>query len=227
MKKFSKLVAVSAAAMTFGITGVSALQVASASNVSSTYATNLKNAQSNMDKVNGYGSGAALATDKKVLDDTANMILSPSNNETPQDVLRDTSLHTATCLGSGLKADENTVEDTAATDISNVDNSAKKAQLQSLWQAEDGVLNAIYANTNEGSNAQQPAAQNANKQTANNDNKQNANNNNNANAQSNSSSKKADVTANADNNAKNNNVQGAVANKQNTNNGSKRSTKHS
>ena len=218
MKKFSKLVAVSAAAMTFGITGVSALQVASASNVSSTYATNLKNAQSNMDKVNGYGSGAALATDKKVLDDTANMILSPSNNETPQDVLRDTSLHTATCLGSGLKADENTVEDTAATDISNVDNSAKKAQLQSLWQAEDGVLNAIYANTNEGSNAQQPAAQNANKQTANNDNKQNANNNNNANAQSNSSSKKADVTANADNNAKNNNVQGAVANKQNTNN---------
>ena len=219
MKKFSKLVAVSAAAMTFGITGVSALQVASASNVSSTYATNLKNAQSNMDKVNGYGSGAALATDKKVLDDTANMILSPSNNETPQDVLRDTSLHTATCLGSGLKADENTVEDTAATDISNVDNSAKKAQLQSLWQAEDGVLNAIYANTNEGSNAQQPAAQNANKQTANNDNKQNANNNNNANAQSNSSSKKADVTANADNNnAKNNNAQGAVANKQNTNN---------
>ena len=218
MKKFSKLVAVSAAAMTFGITGVSALQVASASNVSSTYATNLKNAQSNMDKVNGYGSGAALATDKKVLDDTANMILSPSNNETPQDVLRDTSLHTATCLGSGLKADENTVEDTAATDISNVDNSAKKAQLQSLWQAEDGVLNAIYANTNEGSNAQQPAAQNANKQTANNDNKQNANNNNNANAQSNSSSKKADVTANADNNAKNNNVQGAVENKQNTNN---------
>ena len=218
MKKFSKLVAVSAAAMTFGITGVSALQVASASNVSSTYATNLKNAQSNMDKVNGYGSGAALATDKKVLDDTANMILTPSNNETPQDVLRDTSLHTATCLGSGLKADENTVEDTAATDISNVDNSAKKAQLQSLWQAEDGVLNAIYANTNEGSNAQQPAAQNANKQTANNDNKQNANNNNNANAQSNSSSKKADVTANADNNAKNNNVQGAVENKQNTNN---------
>lgn len=218
MKKFSKLVAVSAAAMTFGITGVSALQVASASNVSSTYATNLKNAQSNMDKVSGYKSYDSLAEDKQVLDNTANMILSPSNSETPQQVLQSNSLSTATCLGDGLKSDENEIESDAANNINNAQNDSEKAQLQSLWQAEDGVLKAIYANTNDGSNAQ-----NANKQTANNDNKQNANNNNNANAQNNSSSKKADVVANANNNANNNNAkkdnaQGAVANKQNTNN---------
>ena len=213
MKKFSKLVAVSAAAMTFGITGVSALQVASASNVSSTYATNLKNAQSNMDKVSGYKSYDSLAEDKQVLDNTANMILSPSNSETPQQVLQSNSLSTATCLGDGLKSDENEIESDAANNINNAQNDSEKAQLQSLWQAEDGVLKAIYANTNDGSNAQ-----NANKQTANNDNKQNANNNNNANTQSNSSNKKADVTANANNNnAKNDNAQGAVANKQNTN----------
>ncbi|WP_283579937.1 LPXTG cell wall anchor domain-containing protein [Ligilactobacillus aviarius] len=219
MKKFSKLVAVSAAAMTFGITGVSALQVASASNVSSTYATNLKNAQSNMDKVSGYKSYDSLAEDKQVLDNTANMILSPSNSETPQQVLQSNSLSTATCLGDGLKSDENEIESDAANNINNAQNDSEKAQLQSLWQAEDGVLKAIYANTNDGSNAQ-----NANKQTANNDNKQNANNNNNANAQNNSSSKKADVVANANNNnannnnAKKDNAQGAVANKQNTNN---------
>ena len=214
MKKFSKLVAVSAAAMTFGITGANV----NACPISQTYRQNLQNAQIKMNQVpkldtdsskDSTSGNCYLAQDKDILNNSVNTILEPSFANTdskPQDTLLNTVVF------QGDKKDDS---DTLSYGYGKSD---KSQNATALYDAEQGVINAIYANTNEGSNVQ-PAAQNANKQTANNDNKQNANNNNNANAQSNSSNKQADVVANANNsNAKNANAQGVVANKQNTNN---------
>ena len=207
MKKFSKLVAVSAAAMTFGITGANV----NACPISQTYRQNLQNAQSKMNQVpklqDGVSGNWDLTQDKGILNKSVNTILEPNfanTDDKPQDTLLNL------VFGSDKKSDSDTLSD----DYKQSDQSQNAT---ALYDAEQGVINAIYANTNEGSNAQ-PAAQNANKQTANNDNKQNANNNNNANAQNSSSNKKADVVANANNNAKKDNAQGVVANKQNTNN---------
>ena len=207
MKKFSKLVAVSAATMTFGITGANV----NACPISQTYRQNLQNAQSKMNQVpklqDGVSGNWDLTQDKGILNKSVNTILEPNfanTDDKPQDTLLNL------VFGSDKKSDSDTLSD----DYKQSDQSQNAT---ALYDAEQGVINAIYANTNEGSNAQ-PAAQNANKQTANNDNKQNANNNNNANAQNSSSNKKADVVANANNNAKKDNAQGAVANKQNTNN---------
>ena len=213
MKKFTKLVAVSAAAMTFGITGANV----NACPISQAYRQNLQNAQNKMNQVpkldtdsskDSTSGNCYLTKDKDILNNSVNTILEPSFANTdskPQDTLLNTVVF------QGDKKDDS---DTLSYGYGKSD---KSQNATALYDAEQGVINAIYANTNEGSSAQ-TVAQNANKQTANNDNKQNADNNNSANAQSNSSSKKADVAANADNNAKNNNAQGAVANKQNTNN---------
>ena len=215
MKKFSKLVAISAAAMTFGITGANV----NACPISQTYRQNLQNAQNKMNQVpkldtdsskDGVSGNWDLMQEKDVLNKSANTILSPSfanADSTPQDVLGTGNA----IAGMGKKTDSDYLAD-------DYKQSEQTQNATALYNAEQDVINAIYANTNDGSNAQ-PAASNANKQTANNDNKQSANNNNNANAQNNSSNKKADVVANANNsNAKNNDAQGAVANKQNTNN---------
>lgn len=213
MKKFSKLVAVSAAAMTFGITGANV----NACPISQTYRQNLQNAQNKMNQVpkldtdssNDNTSGNwELTQNKDILNKSVNTILEPSfanTDDKPQDTLLNTVV-----FGSDKKDDSDALSDSYKQ-------SDQSQNATALYDAEQGVINAIFANTNEGSNAQ-PAAQNVNKQTANNDNKQNAGNSNKANAQSNSSNKKADVAANANNNAKNDNAQDAVANKQNTNN---------
>lgn len=213
MKKFSKLVAISAAAMTFGITGANV----NACPISQTYRQNLQNAQNKMNQVpkldtdsskDGVSGNWDLMQEKDVLNKSANTILSPSfanADSTPQDVLGTGNA----IAGMGKKTDSDYLAD-------DYKQSEQTQNATALYNAEQDVINAIYANTNDGSNAQ-PAASNANKQTADNDNKQSANNNNNANAQNNSSNKKADVVANANNsNAKNNDAQGAVANKQNT-----------
>lgn len=215
MKNFTKLVAVGAAAMTFGITGANV----NACPISQTYRQNLQNAQNKMNQVpkldtdsskDGVSGNWDLMQEKDVLNKSANTILSPSfanADSTPQDVLGTGNA----IAGMGKKTDSDYLAD-------DYKQSEQTQNATALYNAEQDVINAIYANTNDGSNAQ-PAASNANKQTANNDNKQSANNNNNANAQNNSSNKKADVVANANNsNAKNNDAQGAVANKQNTNN---------
>ena len=214
MKKFSKLVAVSAAAMTFGITGANV----NACPISQTYRQNLQNAQNKMNQVPKLDTDSSndnvsgnweLTQNKDILNKSVNTILEPSfanTDDKPQDALLNTVV-----FGSDKKDDSDALSDSYKQ-------SDQSQNATALYNAEQGVINAIFANTNEGSNAQ-PAAQNANKQTANNDNKQNANNNNNANAQNNSSNKKADVVANANNNnTKKDNAQGAVANKQNTNN---------
>ena len=211
MKKFTKLVAVSAAAMTFGIAGANV----NACPISQTYRQNLQNAQNKMNQVPKLDTDSSkdstsgnyyLAQYKDILNKSVNTILEPSfanNDSKPQDTLSNTVV---------FQSDKKDDSDTLSYGYKKSDQSQNAT---ALYNAEQGVINAIYANTNEGSNAQ-PAAQNANKQNANNANAQKANNN--ANAQNNSSNKKADVVANANNNnAKNDDAQGAVANKQNTN----------
>ena len=221
MKKFSKLVAVSAAAMTFGITGVSALNNTNVVNADSLTADNgkLTNDINGM-KAENSPLHEEIGTDFGGLIEGINKTASQLQpNESLNNIKRD--LNDNNCeLGEGdnykagdQNSDWGTLRDTWQRCDIVKDNATAEQAYEGVYNDANQVLADLY------SQGSQPAAQNANKQTANNDNKQNANNNNNANAQSNSSSKKADVAANANNNnVKNNNAQGAVANKQNTNN---------
>lgn len=219
MKKFPKLVAVSAAAMTFGITGISALNNTNVVNADSLTADNgkLTNDINGMKDDNSPIHGE-LEKDFGARIEGINKTASQLQpNESLKNIEEDLSNNAI--LGSGYKpgdedSDWGTLRNTWQTDDTVKDNAAAEQAYEGVYNDANQVLADLY---NQGS---QPAASNANKQTANNDNKQNANNNNNnANAQNNSSNKKADVVANADNNnAKNNDAQGAVANKQNTNN---------
>ena len=231
MKKITKLVAVSAAAMTFGITGVSALNNTNVVNADS--ASDLANLNSQIQDIKN-GKDKVMLNDQ-VGSDAENVSTSASDvqngtSKNFKDTLGDVSWYH---LGNSVQDDDKVVAEDVAT-MKNMyafeNDQTGLNQVTSLGQATEKVLGDFY-----GSNAQ-PATQsannsnkqnaNANKQTASNDNKQNtnnanaqnANNNNNANVQSNSSNKKADVAANADNNNAKNNAQGAVANKQNTNN---------
>lgn len=220
MKKITKLVAVSAAAMTFGITGISALNNTNVVNADNLTADNgkLTNDINGM-KAENSPLHEEINTDFGCLVEGINKTASQLQpNESLKNIKQDLNNNTYE-LGEGdnykagdQNSDWGTLRDTWQRCDTVKDNAAAEQAYEGVYNDANQVLADLY---NQGS---QPAASNANKQTANNDNKQSANNNNNANAQSNSSSKKADVTANADNNAKNNNVQGAVANKQNTNN---------
>ena len=212
MKKFSKLVAVSAAAMTFGITGVSALNNTNVVNADNLTADNgkLTNDINGM-KAENSPLHEEINTDFGCLIEGINKTASQLQpNESLKNIKQDLNNNTYE-LGEGdnykagdQNSDWGTLRNTWQTDDTVKDNAAAEQAYEGVYNDANQVLADLY---NQGS---QPAASNANKQ--------NANNNNNANVQSNSSSKKADVTANADNNAKNNNVQGAVENKQNTNN---------
>lgn len=221
MKKFSKLVAVSAAAMTFGITGVSALNNTNVVNADSLTADNgkLTNDINGM-KAENSPLHEEINTDFGCLVEGINKTASQLQpNESLKNIKQDLNNNTYE-LGEGdnykagdQNSDWGTLRDTWQRCDTVKDNTAAEQAYEGVYNDANQVLADLY---NQGS---QPAASNANKQTANNDNKQNANNNNNANAQSNSSNKKAGVVANANNsNAKNANVQGVVANKQNTNN---------
>ena len=221
MKKITKLVAVSAAAMTFGITGISALNntnVVSADNASDL--SNLNNQIQGIKDDNSIGSAEVenffnfgIGRDAQNVSTAASDIQSGATSN-----FKNTLHSEDITLGNGEKADQSQVqEDLANAQGNNVDDGPSASKVASLGKATEKVLADYYGNN-------QTATPNANKQTANNDNKQNANNanaqkaNNKANVQNNSSNKKADVVANANNNAKNDNAQGAVANKQNTNN---------
>lgn len=220
MKKFSKLVAVSAAAMTFGITGVSALNNTNVVNADSLTADNgkLTNDINGM-KAENSPLHEEINTDFGCLVEGINKTASQLQpNESLKNIKQDLNNNTYE-LGEGdnykagdQNSDWGTLRDTWQRCDTVKDNTAAEQAYEGVYNDANQVLADLY---NQGS---QPAASNANKQTANNDNKQNADNSNNANAQSNSSNKKADVAANANNNAKNDNAQDAVANKQNTNN---------
>ena len=209
MKKFPKLVAVSAAAMTFGITGISALNNTNVVNADS--ASDLANLNSQIQNVKN-GKDSDMLNDQMGSDaEDVSMSAADVQNGTSKSFKDTLGTMSYYHLGNSLQNDDKAVSDDVATmqgmyayenDKTGVD------QVTSLGQATEKVLADFY-----GSNGQSAAS------NANNDNKQNANNNNNnANAQNNSSNKKADVVANANNNAKKDNAQGAVANKQNTNN---------
>ena len=224
MKKFSKLVAVSAAAMTFGITGVSALNNTNVVNADSLTADNgkLTNDINGM-KAENSPLHEEIGTDFGGLVEGINKTASQLQpNESLKNIKQDLNNNTYE-LGEGdnykagdQNSDWGTLRDTWQRCDTVKDNAAAEQAYEGVYNDANQVLADLY---NQGS---QPAASNANKQTDNNDNKQNANAqnaNNNANAQNNSSNKKADVVANANNNnAKKDNTQGAVANKQNTNN---------
>lgn len=220
MKKFSKLVAVSAAAMTFGITGVSALNNTNIVNADNLTADNgkLTNDINGM-KAENSPLHEEINTDFGCLVEGINKTASQLQpNESLKNIKQDLNNNTYE-LGEGdnykagdQNSDWGTLRDTWQRCDTVKDNAAAEQAYEGVYNDANQVLADLY---DQGS---QPAAQNANKQTAN-DNKQSANNNNNANAQNNSSNKKADVVANANNsNAKNNDAQGTVANKQNTNN---------
>ena len=213
MKKFSKLVAVSAAAMTFGITGVSALNNTNVVNADSLTADNgkLTNDINGM-KAENSPLHEEINTDFGCLVEGINKTASQLQpNESLKNIKQDLNNNTYE-LGEGdnykagdQNSDWGTLRDTWQRCDTVKDNTAAEQAYEGVYNDANQVLADLY---NQGS---QPAASNANKQ--------NANNNNNANVQSNSSNKKADVVANANNNnAKKDNTQGAVANKQNTNN---------
>ena len=213
MKKFSKLVAVSAAAMTFGITGVSALNNTNIVNADNLTADNgkLTNDINGM-KAENSPLHEEINTDFGCLVEGINKTASQLQpNESLKNIKQDLNNNTYE-LGEGdnykagdQNSDWGTLRNTWQTDDTVKDNAAAEQAYEGVYNDANQVLADLY---NQGS---QPAASNANKQ--------NANNNNNANVQSNSSNKKADVVANANNNnAKKDNTQGAVANKQNTNN---------
>lgn len=211
MKKFSKLVAVSAAAMTFGITGVSALNNTNIVNADSLTADNSKLTND----INGMKDNNSPLHDEldtnfgyniQGINKTASQL---QPNESLKDIKRDLS-NNSMALGDGYKAGDNDSdwgelrEDWQTSDYVK-DNATNEQAYEGVYNDANQVLADLYSQSN------QPSASNANKQTT--------NNNNNANAQNNSSNKKADVVANADNNnAKKDNAQGTVANKQNTNN---------
>lgn len=213
MKKFSKLVAVSAAAMAFGITGASALNNTNVVNADNLTADNgkLTNDINGM-KAENSPLHEEINTDFGCLIEGINKTASQLQpNESLKNIKQDLNNNTYE-LGEGdnykagdQNSDWGTLRNTWQTDDTVKDNAAAEQAYEGVYNDANQVLADLY---NQGS---QPAASNANKQ--------NANNNNNANVQSNSSNKKADVVANANNNnAKKDNTQGAVANKQNTNN---------
>ena len=227
MKKFTKLVAVSAAAMTFGITGVSVLNntnVVNADNINTDNAALSSKIQEVKNSTNEDGRGYTdFWLETKDINSVANEV---ENNVNPETVKDDLQNKTADQLSGVYNAnnengDWNNYRDAYKQDSMTM-TGEKANEYQGLYQDGTKVLEEIdnYIGGKQQNN--QPITQNNNNS---NTNKQNANNanaqktNNNANAQSNSSSKKADVAANADNNnAKKDNTQGAVANKQNTNN---------
>ena len=237
MKKFSKLVAVSAAAMTFGITGVSALNNTNVVNADSLTADNgkLTNDINGM-KAENSPLHEEINTDFGCLVEGINKTASQLQpNESLKNIKQDLNNNTYE-LGEGdnykagdQNSDWGTLRDTWQRCDTVKDNTAAEQAYEGVYNDANQVLADLYnqgsqpaasnANKQSANNDNKQNANNDNKQNANNDNKQNANNNNNANAQSNSSNKKADVVANANNsNAKNANAQGVVANKQNTNN---------
>lgn len=226
MKKFSKLVAVSAAAMTFGITGVSALNntnVVNADNINTDNATLSSKIQEvrNLTIEKGRGN-AEFWLETKNINSVANEVENNVNPETVKDHLQD---KTADQLSGVYNANNENGDWYNYRDAYKRDSMTMTGEtaneFQGLYQDGTKVLEEIDnyiggKQQNSQSITQNNNNSNANKQNANNANAQNANNN--ANAQSNSSNKKDDVAANANNNAKNANVQGAVANKQNANN---------
>ena len=228
MKKFTKLVAVSAAAMTFGITGISALNntnVVNADNINTDNATLSSKIQEVKNSTSKKGRGlAGFWLETKDINSVANEVENNVNPETVKDNLQN---NTADQLSGVYNAnnengDWNNYRDAYKQDTKTM-TGEEASEYQGLYQDGTKVLEEIdnYIGGKQQNN--QPITQNnnnsnTNKQNTNNANAQNANNNNNANAQSNSSNKKADVVANANNNAKNDNAQGAVANRQNTNN---------
>ena len=151
MKKFSKLVAVSAAAMTFGITGSNV----NACPISQTYRQNLQNAQNKMNQVpkldtdsskDGVSGNWDLMQEKDVLNKSVNTILDPSfanADSTPQDALGSGNA----LAGMGKKTDSDYLAD-------DYRQSEQTQNATALYDAEQDVINAIYANTNEGSNTQ-------------------------------------------------------------------------
>lgn len=216
MKKFSKLVAVSAAAMTFGITGFSALNNTNIVNADSLTADNskltndingMKDNNSPLHDELGTNFGYAIQGINK----TASQL---QPNESLKNIKED--LNNNSGLGYGYKAGDNDsswgeLRDYWQTDDNVKDNATNEQAYEGVYNDANQVLADLYSQSN------QPSASNANKQTA--------NNNNNADAQNNSSNKKADVVTNADNNnAKKDNAQGTVANKQNANNNNNANT---
>ena len=228
MKKITKLVAVGAAAMTFGITGVSALNntnVVNADNINNDNATLSSKIQEVKNSTNEDGRGyAEFWLETQDINSVANEV---ENNVNPETVKDDLQNKTADQLSGVYNAnnengDWNNYRDAYKQDSMTMTGETAN-EFQGLYQDGTKVLEEIDNYIGGKQQTNQPITQNnnnsnTNKQNTDNANAQNANNNNSANAQSNSSSKKADVAANADNNAKNDNAQGAVANKQNTNN---------
>ena len=226
MKKFSKLVAVSAAAMTFGITGVSALNntnVVNADNINTDNATLSSKIQEVKNSTNEDGKGyTEFWLETQDINSVANEVENNVNPETVKDHLQNKTADQLSGVynENNKNGDWNNYRDAYKQDSMTMTGETAN-EFQGLYQDGTKVLEEIdnYIGGKQQSN--QPITQNnnnsnTNKQNTNNANAQNANNN--ANTQSNSSNKKADVTANANNNnAKNDNAQGAVANKQNTN----------
>ena len=226
MKKITKLVAVSAAAMTFGITGVSALNntnVVNADNINTDNATLSSKIQEVKNSTNEDGKGyTEFWLETQDINSVANEVENNVNPETVKDHLQNKTADQLSGVynENNKNGDWNNYRDAYKQDSMTMTGETAN-EFQGLYQDGTKVLEEIdnYIGGKQQSN--QPITQNnnnsnTNKQNTNNANAQNANNN--ANTQSNSSNKKADVTANANNNnAKNDNAQGAVANKQNTN----------
>ncbi|OAQ09006.1 hypothetical protein A3O17_02675 [Ligilactobacillus aviarius] len=226
MKKITKLVAVSAAAMTFGITGVSALNntnVVNADNINTDNATLSSKIQEVKNSTNEDGKGyTEFWLETQDINSVANEVENNVNTETVKDHLQNKTADQLSGVynENNKNGDWNNYRDAYKQDSMTMTGETAN-EFQGLYQDGTKVLEEIdnYIGGKQQSN--QPITQNnnnsnTNKQNTNNANAQNANNN--ANTQSNSSNKKADVTANANNNnAKNDNAQGAVANKQNTN----------
>ncbi len=224
MKKFTKLVAVGAAAMTFGITGVSVLNntnVVNADNINTDNATLSSKIQEVKSSTSKDGRGLAeFWLETKDINSVANEVENNVNPETVKDHLQNKSADQLSGVynANNENGDWNNYRDAYKRDSMTM-TGEKASEYQGLYQDGTKVLEEIDNYIGGKQQTNQPITQNnnnlnTNKQITNNANTQNANNNNNANAQSNSSSKKADVAANANNN----NAQGAVTNKQNTNN---------
>ena len=226
MKKITKLIAVSAAAMTFGITGVSALNntnVVNADNINTDNATLSSKIQEVKNSTNEDGKGyTEFWLETQDINSVANEVENNVNPETVKDHLQNKTADQLSGVynENNKNGDWNNYRDAYKQDSMTMTGETAN-EFQGLYQDGTKVLEEIdnYIGGKQQSN--QPITQNnnnsnTNKQNTNNANAQNANNN--ANTQNNSSNKKADVTANANNNnAKNDNAQGAVANKQNTN----------
>ena len=225
MKRITKLVAVSAAAMTFGITGVSALNNTNVVNADSLSNDNsqLTTDLSNMKHPTYSDFGADAVAINKVASQY-------KPGESVKDVENELNDNEFTAAYFGYDSAKNAFSEVHQNWISCLTDTNEINKANQTYNDANKVLADLYNQNN------QPVAQNtnnANVQNANNNpnaqsdssnkktdvavNKQNTNDN--VNAQNSSSNKKADVVANANNNnAKKDNAQGAVANKQTTNN---------